>query len=306
LVAKCDVVIVGSGAAGLAAGIYTSRMGLKTLILGEILGGQASAAATIENYPGVETITGIELAETMMRQATNFGAVLKMPEKVISLHLDGGARRVKSVNDEYEAKAIILATGATHKKLNVKGEEEFRGKGVSYCATCDGPFFRNRAVAVVGGGNAAVTEALYLSTIASKVHLIHKRDKLRADKAHASKIAKSGVNILWNMEVKEVLGDKFVNGLSLTNNRTLQDFVIDVRGVFISIGHKPESALAKNAGIAVDEHDLILINMKQETNIPGVFAAGDVCSSVRQVGSAVGQGVTAAINSYLYIMGGWY
>jgi len=129
---------------------------------------------------------------------------------------------------------------------------------------------------------------------------------LRADKTDASKIVKSGVNILWNAEIKEILGDKFVNGLSLTNNRTLQDFVIDIRGVFISIGHKPESALAKRAGIAVDENDLILVNGKQETNVPGVFAAGDVCPSVRQVGSAVGQGVTAGINSYLYVMGGWY
>ena len=306
MIVKHDVVVVGSGAAGLAAGIYTSRMGLKTLILGEILGGQASEAVTIENYPGVEAITGIELAETMMRQATNFGAVLRMPERVTSLHLDGELRRVESVNGEYEARAVILATGATHKKLNVTGEEEFRGKGVSYCATCDGPFFRNKPVAVVGGGNAAVTEALYLSNITSKVYLIHRRDKLRADKTYASKIMKSGVNFLWNTEVKEILGDKLVNGLSLVNNRTLQDFIIDVRGIFISIGHKPESALAKKAGIALDENDLILVNGKQETNISGVFAAGDVCPSVRQVSSAVGQGVTAAINSYLYVVGGWY
>ena len=306
MVVKYDAIVIGSGAAGLAAGIYTSRMGLKTLILGEILGGQASEAAIVENYPGIEAITGVELAETMMRQATNFGAVLKMPEKVTALHLEGKAKGVESVGNEYEASAIIVATGASHKKLKVAGEEEFRGKGVSYCATCDGPFFRNKPVAVVGGGNTAVTEALYLSSIASKVYLIHRRDKLRADKTYASKIMKSGVSFLWDTEVIEILGDKFVKGLSLINNKTLQDFVIDVRGVFVSIGHKPESALAKKAGISIDENDLILVNGRQETNIPGVFAAGDVCPSVRQVSSAVGQGVTAAVNAYLYVVGGWY
>ncbi len=300
---RYDVVILGAGPAGLSAAIYSARFGLRTLLIGEILGGQASEAIKIENYPGVEETSGITLAENMMKQATNFGAILHFPEKITSLELKDKIKRIKSVAGEYEARAVIIAMGASHRKLNVPGEEKFTGRGVSYCATCDGPLFRKKTVAIIGGGNTAVHEALYLKEIVGKLYLIHRRDDLRSDKVYLDQIKKSNIVFVWDTEVKEILGDQFVDRLSLINNRTMKESVLEVKGVFVAIGRKPETDLAKVAGVKIDENGLIMINCKQETNIPGVYAAGDCSSSFWQISPAVGQGVAAAINARNYLKG---
>jgi thioredoxin reductase (NADPH) len=298
-----DVVIVGAGSAGLTAGIYAVRSGLKTLILDEKLaGGNISDAPRVENYPGFTEIDGRDLSEKMVSQCKNFGAAIHELESVESLRFEGETKIVTTNNAVYQAKAVIFAMGSHHKVLGVKGEKEFHGRGVSYCGVCDGPFFKGKKVAVIGGGNSACATALYLSGLTSHVTIIHRRDTFRAERRLVLDVtSKTNVNVFWNTEVEEIKGDRQVRALSLKNvNGEKTEF--DVAAVFVQVGEMPNSTVAKLSGVETDVAGYIKINLKQETNFSGIYAAGDVTTHpVKQVGTAVGQGITAALEAYNYI-----
>jgi len=206
----------------------------------------------------------------------------------------------------FSSNAVIIATGCTHRKLGSPGEEKFRGRGVSYCATCDGPLFKGKRVMVVGGGNSAVTEALYLTGVAGKVYLTHRRDNLRADDVLKKRLLESKVEILWKSQVRSIEGDNVVQRVRVSEGEAGKERIVEVDGVFISIGEDPQSELAVKAGVETESNGYIRVNRRQETNVKGVYAAGDVVGGVRQIGTAVGEGITAAVNAYLYITGGWY
>ena len=301
-----DLVIVGAGPAGLTAALYGSRMGIRTLMIGETMGGMVSESTMIENYPGFERIEAAELIDRMRRHAESMGAELLVPESVEKIDVQGPRKRVKTFSDEFESDALILATGCHHRKLGVPGEEEYRGRGVSYCAVCDGAFFKGKTVVVVGGGNTAATEALYLREVVGKVYLVHRRDDLRAEKVLRDRVLSSGVEPVWNTQIAEIKGNGLVSKVVLSNTKTGGISELEVDGVFVAIGEAPNSELAKDAGIETDEEGYIVVNRNQETSIEGVYAAGDVTGGAKQIGVAVGEAITAAINAYLYVTGGWY
>jgi thioredoxin reductase (NADPH) len=304
-----DVIIIGAGSAGLSAGVYTVRSGLKTLILDEKLpGGTISDASTVVNYPGFAEISGGELAEKMADHSKKVGAVIHELEPVTELELMGEKKIVKTVNATYEAKAVIFSAGSHYKEIGVKGEKEFRGRGVSYCGVCDGPFFKGKRVLVVGGGNSACITTLYLSGLAGQVTVIHRREAFRAEETLVSDIASKGnVTTLWNTEVQEIKGDKQVRTVTLIDNVTRKTSELAVDAVFVQVGEAPNSQIAKAAGVETDEHGYIKIDIHQQTNVPGFFAAGDVTNHpIKQVGTAVGQGITAALEAYSYIRRPYY
>ena len=299
-----DVIVVGAGSAGLAAGIYAVRSGLKTLVFDEKLaGGNISDAPRVENYPGFVEINGRDLSEKMVSQCKNLGAVVRELESVEGLKFEGEAKVVTTNNAIYHAKAVIFATGSHHKLIGVKGEQEFHGRGVSYCGVCDGPFFRGKNVAVIGGGNSACATSLYLSGLTNHVTIIHRRDTFRAEhKLFLDVTSKTNVNVLWNTEVEEIKGDRQVRALVLKDNVTDKKTEFEVDAIFVQVGEIPNSTVAKLSGIDTDTAGYIKINLKQETNISGIYAAGDVTTHpVKQVGTAVGQGITAALEAYNYI-----
>jgi thioredoxin reductase (NADPH) len=304
-----DLIIIGAGAAGLAAGIYGSRSGLKTLIIEEKLaGGTTADAPIVENYPGFPKVTGAELAEKKVSHARQTGATIHELEAVISLDLKGEKKIVKTNRAEYEAPAIIIASGAHYREANVKGEKEFRGKGVSYCGVCDGPFFKGKRVLVIGGGNSACITTLYISGLAAQVFVVHRKDAFRAENALVTDLeSKGNVKVLWNTEVTEIKGEKIVNAALLTNTKTGETQELAIDGVFVQIGESPNSQVAKESGVEVEENGSIKIDIRQRTNIPGVFAAGDATNyPVRQIGTAVGQGITAALEAYAHIRRPYY
>lgn len=304
-----DLIIIGAGAAGLAAGIYGARSGLKTLILDEkMAGGTTADAPLVENYPGFQTIGGMELAQKMTAHCRSTGATIQEFENVISLDLKGEKKIAKTNKAIYEAKAIILASGSHYREIGVSGEKEFRGRGVSYCGICDGPLFKGKRVLVVGGGNSAVITTLYLAELASELKIAHRRDAFRAEEALVNMLnTKKNVEILWNTELKEIKGEKLVNKAILYNNKTGETRELPVDGVFVQVGEAPNSQLAKEAGVEVDENDYIKVDMFQRTNIVGLYAAGDVTNHpVKQVGTAVGQGITAALEAYGLIKRPYY
>lgn len=295
-----DLIIIGAGPAGLTAGIFAGRRNLKTLIIGEALGGQMALAHVVENYPGIEIMTGMKLAEIMKKQAEKFGCEIKF-EKVVDMELKGDTKKIKTSEAEYSAKAVILATGAQHRKLNVEGEEKFLGKGVSYCVSCDGPLFKGKRVAVIGGSDSAIKSALYLSEICKEVFLIHRRGELRAEEANQEKLRKSKVKIVWNTVVEKIEGKNMVEKLILKNVETGKASNLPIDGIFIEVGMVPTTEIAKKSGIATDQNNFIMTNKKQETNIPGVYAAGDVTGAVPQITVAVGDGATAATQAYFFL-----
>jgi thioredoxin reductase (NADPH) len=304
-----DLIIIGAGAAGLAAGIYGSRSGLKTLILDEKLaGGTTADAPIVENYPGFPVVTGAELADKKVTHAKKTGATIRELETVTSLDLKGEKKIVKTNRAEYEAPAIIIASGAHYREANVKGEKEFRGKGVSYCGVCDGPFFRGKRVLVIGGGNSACITTLYLSGLAAQVFVVHRKDVFRAEDALVKDLSSKGnVKVLWNTEVNEIKGAKVVTSALLSDNKTGETQELAVDGVFVQIGESPNSQVATESGVETEEGGSIRIDIHQRTNLPGVFAAGDVTNyPVRQIGTAVGQGITAALEAYAYIKRPYY
>ena len=304
-----ELTIIGAGAAGLAAGIYGARSGLKTLVIdGKLAGGTTSDAPIVENYPGFLEISGSELAEKMVVHCRKVGVTINELESLTGLELDNEIKTVKTSRSVYESKAIIIATGSHYREIGVKGEKEFRGKGVSYCGVCDGPFFKNKRVLVAGGGNSAATTTLYLSGIAAKVFVVHRRDAFRAEEALAKEISsKKNVQILWNTEVFEIKGDKSVNKVVLLDNEVGEKKEIMVDAVFVQIGEAPNSQLAREAGLEVNEENYIKTDMLQRTNIRGVYAAGDVTHHpIKQIGTAVGQGITAALEAYNYVRRPYY
>ena len=304
-----DLIIIGAGAAGLSAGIYAARSGLKTVIIEEKLaGGTTADAPTVENYPGFSQISGAELAEKMTAHCRKTGVTIRELETVTALNLQGEKKTVKTTRAEYEATAIIIATGSHYREIGAKGEKEFRGKGVSYCGVCDGPLFKGKNVMVVGGGNSAAITTLYLSGLAANVTLVHRREAFRCEEAYVKDIqTKQNVQIIWNTEIKDIKGDKVVEKVLIQDAKTGETREMPTNGVFVQVGEAPNSQTAKDSGIETDEHGYIKTDIYQQTNIQGVYAAGDVTNQpVKQVGTAVGQGITAALEAYSYIRRPYY
>lgn len=296
-----DLVVVGAGPAGLTAGIYGARSGLKTLVVEEkILGGAVAETPLVENYPGFsEGISGRDLADRMAAHCRRFGAEIRELESLVELSFKDQKGTVKTDKTAYSASAVIIATGCHYKELGIPGEKEFRGRGVSYCTLCDGPFFKGKKVLVIGGGNTAAASSIYLANLTSNVRLVHRRNQLRAEEALVKDMHKQKVNILWNTELKEIRGDVVVKNVVLYNNKTDETRDADVDGVFVQVGEDPNSQVAKEAGINVDKDGYIIVDNRQRTNISGVYAAGDVTTSpVKQVGTAVGQAIIAATEAF--------
>ncbi len=297
-----DVIICGAGPAGLSAGIYASRRNLKTLIISKDIGGQINLATEIENYPGIEKISGIELTDTMKKQCEKFGVEF-VTDNLIKMDLQG---EVKKITTEYkgvfEAASVILATGAMHRTLGVKGEDKLTGRGVSYCATCDGPMFRGKKVAVVGGGDSALTSAVYLADLAEKVYVIHRRSSFRAEEANVKQAEeKDNIEFVFDSVLEEFVGDPMLEKIVIKNKKTGELRELEVQGCFIEIGSVPSTSLAQAAGVNLDEKGYIVTNEEMETNVPGVFAAGDVTGGLAQVAVAVGEGAIAGTNAYYYV-----
>ncbi len=303
-----DLVIIGGGPAGLSAGIYGARSGLKTLILEEkTLGGAAAESPLIENYPGFPATRGQELVNKMAEHCRKFGVTIKEIEGTRELNLSGEKKLVKTDQASYSASAVIIATGCHYRELGVPGENEFKGRGVSYCTVCDGAFFKGKRVLVVGGGNSAAASALYLSNVASNVKLVHRRKQLRAEEALFRNLQERKVEFLWNSVVKEIIGDAKVKSAVVYNNKTGETREIEFDGVFVQVGEVPNSQLAVKAGVKVDKGGYIIVDAHQRTNIPGVYAAGDVANGpVKQVGTAVGQAIVAATEAFGYIKRPYY
>jgi thioredoxin reductase (NADPH) len=300
-----DVVIIGGGPAGLSAGIYTARARLSTLLIEKgAIGGQIINSEMVENYPGFsDGISGIDLTQAMHQQADKFG-VETVYDEVTGIKVDGKRKTITTAQGEYVAQVVIIAGGAERQKLGVPGEAEFTGKGVSYCATCDGAFFRDKTVAVVGGGNAAATEALELTKFAKEVVLIHRRNELRATPIMQERVKSSPkIKIFWDTVVLEILGDKAVEKLKLRNVKTKKETLLPVSGVFMSVGSQPATGYLKGL-LKLDAVGAIITDEKLETGVPGIYAVGDIRSgSIRQVISAAGDGAVAAVNAGKYISG---
>ena len=298
-----DVIIIGGGPAGMSAAIYAARARLKTLIIEKAgCGGQIAITDHLENYPGFETgINGFELAVKMQTQATTFGSEITYGE-VISIDVNNKFKKVVLQDKEYETKTIIVASGANFKKLNVPGEQEFIGKGVSYCATCDGPFFRNKEIAVVGGGDSALQEALYLTKFATKVNLIHRRNEFRAAKILQEKVlANEKINIILDSVVEEINGTQMLESLKVKNVKDGNIKNLAVSGVFLFVGWQPNTKFLESSNIKL-ENGYIITNENMETNLDGVFACGDVRKKqLRQVVTAAGDGAISAISAQHYI-----
>ncbi len=301
-----DLAIVGGGPAGMAAAIYGARYGLKTILFeAGVLGGAQATSPGIENYPGFTFIVGMDLANKMKEQVKRAGATIKEITEVKGIKKDDSSDLflLETRRGEFRAHAVIIATGGGHRKLGVDGEKELTGRGVSYCATCDGPLFRGKRVAVVGGGNTAVTEALYLVELAEKVYLIHRRDELRAEHALQKLLFDSEVEVLWDTIVTAIEGDSMVKSLRLKNVKTGEESELEVDGVFIALGSDPVSGLAKELGVETNERGEIIVDRLQRTNVEGVYAAGDVVEGLKQIAVAVGHGAVAADTAYKYIRG---
>ncbi len=300
-----DLAIIGGGPAGLTAAIYGSRAGLKTIVIDKTPtpGGQIANSSVVENYPGIESISGEELGERMREHAEKFGAKLLYGTEVKSVNLEGEVKEIKTMKGTIKAKAVIIATGARERKLGIPGENEFKGKGVSYCAVCDAPFFKDKYVVVVGGGNSAVEEAVYLSKFAKRITIIHRRDKLRAEKAIQEKAFNTkNIDFMWNSEVKAIFGNENgVNEIEVHNKKTGDVFKHKVDGVFIYIGMIPNTELFKGQ-IELNDWGYIKTDERMRTNVPGVFAAGDVRDTpLRQIITAAADGAIAAVEAGKYI-----
>ncbi|HCC68658.1 MAG TPA: thioredoxin-disulfide reductase [Nitrospiraceae bacterium] len=299
-----DVIIIGGGPAGLTAGLYTSRAKLKSLLIEKAIpGGQVVTTGWVENYPGFdEGISGPDLSLKMEKQAKNFG-LETVHGAVSGIALQGKIKRV-TLDDGtlFEAKALIITTGANPKPLNIDGEEKYRGKGVSYCATCDGAFFKGKKIAVIGGGDAAVEEAIFLTRFASEVYMVHRRDKLRATKIIQERaMANQKIKFVCDSVVEKIEGDDTVNSISLKDVKTGQKTKLYVEGVFIYVGYNPNTEFLKGL-IDMNKDGYIVTDDRMATSVHGVFAAGDVRAKLlKQIATAVGDGATAAVAVEKYI-----
>lgn len=298
-----DLVIIGGGPAGLTAGLYGGRARLKTLLLEKLIhGGQMMTTDFVENYPGFpEGISGAELSDRMRRQAERFGLEIQTGE-VLELKAGLPEHTLVLADRQLTAGTVIVAVGASYKRLGVPGEEQFTGKGVSFCATCDGALYREQEIAMVGGGDTALSETIFLTRFAHKIHLIHRRDSFRAAKYLQEQIFKlDKVQIHWDTVVEAVKGAQFVEALELKNVRTGQQSTLPVAGVFVTIGMTPNTGWLQDR-LALDEWGFIFTDMVMATNIPGIFAAGDVRAKLeRQITTAVGDGTVAALAAERYL-----
>ena len=293
-----ELAIIGAGPAGYSAGIYASRAGIKTIIFDKNGGGGlALFSPNIENYAGFESISGMDLMEKMRHQTSKY-CEIKTFEEVQNIKKVNNTFKIATSKKNYIVGAVLISTGTTYRKLNVTGESEFQGKGVSYCATCDGFFFKDKKVAVIGGGNSALIEAIYLKQVGCKeVILIHRRDQLRAEKTYENYAKDMNVKFLFNKIVEKIQGNEKVESLLLKDINNSKTRNLKVDGVFISIGEIPQNDLAKKIDLDLDENDYIKVDKQQRTNITGIYAAGDITGGLRQIITACSEGAIAALTS---------
>lgn len=300
-----DVIVLGGGPGGYTAAMYAARAGLDTLVLERMApGGQMTETMQIDNYPGFEEgIDGITLGEKMKAGAERFGVQTRFAE-ALGVDLKGKSKTVETDGDTFHGRTIILATGARHRHLGLDREEEMIGRGVGYCAACDGMFYRGKTVAVVGGGNSAAADAMLLSRIAKKVYLIHRRDTLRASKVYHDPLKKAeNVEFVWNSTVSGLQGEELLHGVTLNNVKTGEESALPVDGLFISIGRAPETGLFAGQ-LTLDQQGYIVADETTRTSLPGVFAVGDVRTKpMRQIVTAVGDGAVAALYAEEYLAG---
>ncbi len=293
-----ELAIIGAGPAGYSAAIYAVRSGIKTVLFDKGMGGGlASIAPNIENYAGFEAIPGFELMEKMKNHVEKYTKI-NFNEEVQDISKTNDEFLIKTTKDQYKIKAILFTTGTEHRRLNAPGEKKLSGKGVSYCATCDGFFFKDKKVAVVGGGNSALIEAIYLKQIGcSEVYVIHRRDQFRAEESYVTEAEEKGVNFVMDSTVEKINGEDSVKSMDLKDKDTGEITKIEVDGVFISIGEIPQNDLAKKLSVNLDERGYIKIDKMGRTNIDGVYAAGDITGGLRQVITAAAEGAVAALSS---------
>ena len=301
---EAELIIVGGGPAGLTSAIYSARALIDTLVIEKMLpGGQPVLTTFIENYPGFpEGISGPELAERLESQAGKFGAKIITSRPVLNISRKEEGFEVKTEIESFLGKAVIVATGTSPRKLNVPGEEEFTGRGVSYCAVCDGAFYRDRVVAVVGGGDSAMDESIYLTRFANKVFVIHRRNQLRAEKILQERaFSNPKISFIWDTEVQSIEGDRKVELLKLKNVKTGEISELKVNGIFIYIGSTPNSSMVKDL-VELDKNGFIITDNCMKTSVPGLFAAGDVRNTnFRQLATAIGDGAIAANSAERYL-----
>ena len=298
-----DIIIIGSGPAGLSAAIYAQRACLDTIVIEKngISGGQVLNTWEVDNYPGFPGVTGFELSRQFREHANKLGARV-VQDEVVQVELSGNVKKVVCEEETYEARCVILASGAHHRTLEVPGEEELRGAGVSYCATCDGAFFRGRTVAVVGGGDAALEDAIFLARMCEKVYIVHRRDKLRGAKRLQERLqALENIEFVWNSETVAIEGKAQVEALRLRQTKTGEEKRLDVDGVFIAVGIAPESELYAGQ-LELDEQGYIRADESGQTSVPGVFAAGDVrTKALRQILTAASDGANCVASTERYL-----
>ena len=299
---KYDIVVVGAGTAGLSAAIYGVRSGKSVLVLEALThGGQIVNTPEIENYPGIKNISGFEFAQGLYEQAVQLGAVVKY-EKVEGIESEGSLKVVKTAKESYEAKAVILATGAKNRKLGLENEDEWLGMGVSYCATCDGAFYRGRDVAVAGGGNTAIEDATFLSNYCNKVYVIHRRDEFRAEETLVEKLKeKENLEFVLNSNIKKLVGKDGLEAVSVQDKNTGEERTLPVSGLFVAVGQVPENGIFAST-VKLDESGYIVAGEDTKTSVDGIFVAGDTrTKAVRQLATAAGDGAVAGLAAVNYI-----
>ncbi len=295
-----DFIIIGAGPAGITAAIYALRAGISTIVFdGNLYGGQAAITSQIENYPAILSISGAAFAQKLYEQAKEFHADIKF-EKVISVNLLDNPKTVTTTKNTYSAKTILIATGVKRRTLNCEGEKEFTGKGVSYCATCDGAFFRNKEVMIVGGGNTALEDALFLSNQCQKVTLVHRRNRFRAEKTLIDAVlARKNINILYDTQVVKINGNQTVTSAEISNKG--QKVTMPISGIFIAIGYEPDNAMFSD--LEINAEGYIVADESCCTNLKGVFVAGDTRTKpLRQIVTACADGAVAAVNAVSYLL----
>lgn len=299
-----DLIILGAGPAGISAGIYAARAGLKILWLDKqyALGGQIINTYEVDNYPGMPGMSGIDLGDSFAAHAEKLG-ISPVVENVLSVEDAGDEKIVRTKKHEYRGRTLLIACGASHRKLNIPGEEEFGGMGVSYCATCDGAFFKDRTAVVVGGGNTAVEDAIFLARVCRKVFVVHRRDELRADRILQERLkACENAEMVWDSIPLEIRGTDQVTGLLVRNVKSQEERLLDTDGVFIAVGIQPNTGKFRNF-VQLDENGYIVAGEEGVTSTPGVFAAGDIrTKSLRQVVTAVSDGANAVTSVQKYLL----
>jgi thioredoxin reductase (NADPH) len=292
-----DLIIIGGGPAGLTAGLYAARSGLHTIVIEKnTIGGQVSITPIVENWPGFSSIPGKKLMDMISSQVQQYVPLIQ-GEEIIEIKI-GRYIEALSTQRRYLGKALIIATGATHRKLGIPGEEEYYGRGVSYCATCDGYLFKDQRVVIIGGGNTALTDALYLKNLGARVNIIHRGEQFSAEQHLIDSVNRELIPIIWNTIINKIKGDDMVTSIEIQNEKTGKKEVKDVHAVFVAIGEEPNNTIAAQIGIELDDYGFVKIDRFGRTNIPRIYAAGDLTGGVRQIVTAVSEGATAATSAF--------